>query len=126
MRGTSPIATRSQPRVMGVTPVRARLRHAIHRRKRLRSAKAIPNPLIHSEVVPIQPCGGGTPSSAAQSATGRRREMTAATAAQGLNALLGAGVGLQPARVDVLGFGLVLVWPLPLGAGAECHAIAGL
>src|SRR6516165_12712112 len=54
-----------------------------------------------------------------QSVTEHKRKMTAAFAAQSFTVLLGAGVVLQPACVDVLGLGLVLLAYQPLAALVE-------
>ena len=70
--------------------------------------KAIPSPRIHSLVVPIQPCGSGTPSSVAPATTGSRKTRTVARAAV-FTALLAAWIVLEPLDLYVLGLLLVLL-----------------
>src|SRR5215470_8370770 len=136
--GTSPTATKSQPRPVEVTAPPRRLRQAKKRSARLRRAKAMPNPRIHSPVVPIQPCGSGTPPvTCASAATDEKRTPSAAARPAAFTPLLAAGVVLQPVALDVLGVLLVLLAEQPLAALVEfigleafllghCHRVAVL
>src|SRR5215813_7914611 len=103
MTGTSPIATNSHPRAVGVTPPPRRLRQAKTRRIRFSSANAMPKPRTHSLVVPIQPRGNGIPPGTwAHAAMGESRTTTSVARLTALTALLAAGVVLQPVDLDVL------------------------
>src|SRR3984893_1369248 len=114
--GTRPTAMKSQPRAVGVTPAGARLLQANASSTRLRIAHAMPKPRTHSLVVPIQPRGSGTPSSAAHAATGVRRAASAATRTPVFTPLFAARVVLEPLGLHFLGFLLVLFAEKPLAA----------
>src|SRR6266568_5353404 len=118
MRGTRPMATKSQPRAVGATLAGRRLLQAKTRSARLRSVKAIPRPRNQSLVVPIQPRGNGTDSAAA-AATGTRKTKNAVARAAAFTGLLASGVVLEPLGLDVLRLLLVLLAEQPLAALVE-------
>src|SRR3984893_5664985 len=113
MTGRRPTAMKSHARAVAVTPPDRRVVRAKTSRVRLRSAKMMPKPRTHSLVVPIQPRGKGTVSSAATAATGTSSRSRNPAARAAFTTLL-TRVALEPFRLDFLGFLLVLLAQQPL------------